>query len=486
MTRFIYLPIILLAFSCKTTEKIANKKITFDFATPVYPAVETITPKQSIELTLQNINPYLYDVSLKDSLIVHTIDQPALFGTVFTPKDLKTTPAEAPATNDTANNPKSTEFTLLKDKETSLDDNLQTFVEAYANYENAVRGVLTLSTVSDDISKLLTDCYSTIAQLKSKADGYIMAKIATLTAGSLPIGIQSEIDNKSSIERGKVEQYIKSGEEVKKKLNAILEQADPKMPLSQYKSIEKDIKEKTAVIDDILDNCQKLLKKLTDFDEAKVGKKIEENYNKVMTSRIEKTFIIPTQYRTDEVLLNVKVNKKQEVTCLKEISNFSIPVVTKGGVKIDFSTGVVFNIGRNKFFNQSYRYDSVFRGNKTLADSVKIVRNRNNNVVVPSLGAFFHVYSRFVSSFNIGGLVGASLGTDQRTYMHVGGCLLIGKSDRLIIGGGISMATSKTLDGRYSENQEIPRGQAPTAIPTEDANRIGGFVSITWNLNLIK
>lgn len=256
--------------------------------------------------------------------------------------------------------------------------------------------------------------------------------------------------------------------------------------IEDYKILEKIVKSKVEIIDKLIDNSKKLLAKLKEFEDANMGAVIEANFNKVMTSRIEKIIYRPTQYRTDEVLMDIITKKKKDVQCAKEVNVIPVQLIVNGGVKIDFSTGIVFNIGRSYFFNQTYRYDSVYFSNGTLADSVYIKRNRNNNVVVPSLGAFFHVYSQLNSHFNLGGTVGASLGSDQRAYVHAGGNILIGKSDRVIIGAGISIATSKILYSRYEEGQQIKRSAAPTEILIEDASRIGGFISLTWNLNLIK
>jgi hypothetical protein len=473
--------------SCKTTE-IPNKKVSFDFSNPVYPPVITIKPKQAIEITLQNVNPYLYEISIKDSLIVHQIEQPTLFGQIFKLLELNTTPTEAPASN-----PKvagalprdNTPAKIAKEDENILAAELKTFVSKYSGEELAITDVLIHSKIAVDLEKLLQDCYSTLPQLKTLADNYIQDKL-TMAAGTIPIGIQTEIERISTSARRNMEQYIATGEELKKKHQAILDQASSNMTLTEYRSIEKDIKEKIFAIDKILDNSKKLLAKLTEFDEAKVGTTIEENYKKVMTSRIEKSIVVPTLYRTDEANINIEVKKKKEIYCSKEISKIPLSAVVKGGVKIDFSTGLVLNIGNNSFFDQKYYYDSVYRNDKSIADSVTIKRNRNNNQVIPSIGAFFHVYSRFLSPINIGGMVGASLGSDQRAYFHLGSCLLIGKSDRLIIGGGISIANGETLDGKYEENQIIKRGLAPTSIPNETATRIGGYVSVSWNLNLIK
>lgn len=473
--------------SCKTVEE--NKKVEINFANPTYPAVTTIKPKQTLEIILQNVNPYLFDISLKDSLIVYQIEQPKLLGQIFKLPELSSVPAKAPASDSdpTAALPKNSSKAAQSAKaaETALETELNKFISDYPGKEIAVKDILILSKVPDDIGKLLEDCYSTLNELKVKADAYIADKLPAVNVQALPLGIDTEIRKNSADVRADITQYTTTGEELKKKHQAVLDQSDPKMPLSEYKIVEKNIKTKIASIDKILENSKKLMDKLTEFDDAKVGLAIEGNYKKVMTSRMEKTFLISTQYRTDEVSVIIDVKKKKDIVCAKETGRIPVVAVVAGGVKIDFSTGFVFNFGRQNFFDQKYYYDSVIRNN-VVTDSVVIKRSHNNNVTIPSLGAFFHVYSRMSNSVNYGGMLGASLGSDQRAYFHVGGCILIGKSDRLVIGGGVSVANAKTLDGQYSEGQAMKRSLAPTSVPTEIATRIGGYLSVTWNLNLLK
>ncbi len=484
----LFLHIILGCFVCYSQKTLKpNKTVTFDFSTPIYPAPFKIKPRQSVELVLQNINPYLYDVTINDSLVVYGNNQPASFTERFKMPELNSVPATAPPSTPSVNGAMpvaGSASKIAKDKEASLQDKLEAFVSGYSGKENNVRDVLKYSTISDDLNKLLNDCYSTMPQLISKAQDFITDKIS-VQANTLPLGIQAEINNNSSSARRDIEQYISTGEALKKEFSNILE-ASNITNVADYKSIEKNIREKIAIIDKVLENCKKLTGKLTAFDDGKVGLAIEEAYNKVLTSRIEKRVIKLTRYNTDEVLLNVTVKKKKDIYCKQEINSFPVNGIVTGGVKIDFSTGLVFNIGNHKFFDQKYHYDSVYRNGATLADSVTITRNRNNNILLPSLGAFFHVYSRFTSHINIGGMLGASLGTDQRLYYNVGGCLLIGKSDRLIIGFGMSVAQATTLDGQYSEGQIFKRSLAPQTIPTEKASRVGGYFSLSWNLNLIK
>ncbi len=493
-----YLFFLVVLQSCGTLKE--TKRIELDFAaSQTTNTHHQIVPGQTIELVLKNINPYVYDISIKDSLITYKTEVPPLFAQAFKLPDLSAVPPVTPTTvPKKAPTPAGTEsfksgartidwVHTLKTKEAALDAELKKFVDGYKQHETTTGSVLSYSSIADDLAQLLKDCYSTPRELTEKADNFILARIKTLTPGTLPLGIQTAVAKESASVKKQIDDYLTEGNDLRKKLSAIATEARTvSITKDQYLLLETALQGKIASVDKLLENARKLNEKLSDFDKAKVGTAIETNYTKVKTSRIEKTFFQTTKYSTDEVLLDVTVKKKQDVVCLKEVNNFPVKAIVKGGVKIDFSTGFVFNMSQKKFFDQSFRYDSVYRSSGLIADSVSIRRNTNNNVVMPSLGAFLHVYTRTPKDINFGGMVGASLGTDQRAYTHFGACLLIGKSDRLIIGGGISVAKAKMLSGSYYEGQIIRRPLAPTEIPREDVTRIGGFASITWNLNIIK
>jgi len=252
--------------------------------------------------------------------------------------------------------------------------------------------------------------------------------------------------------------------------------------------LKKNINEKIEKLRTFLDNISKMKDKVKELEKANSGAAITEAYQKISNSEIDKVIskYIPRK-SGDEYLLKVSIEKKVTTAiCKKEPASFTIPVYIEKGIKIDFSTGVVFNFGRDKFFDQRYRYDSVYRPAGSIADSVKIIKIKNNNVSQISIGAFGHVYTRIRRDFNVGGMIGVSLSADQRVYYHAGISALIGKNDRFVISSGVSVAKAKYLDTQYDVDQVLKRSLSPTAIPVEEVTRAGFFIAVSYNLNLVK
>jgi len=478
--------------SCSTMrspKNIPNKRIEFDFMKPEYPPVTTIRPKQSVEVVLKNVNASVYEVSINDTLITYPNQQPSQFGDIFKITNLAPVPKTTPPSNDSGTGKKPSKgLQTAKTNETARDAELTALLSEYGGLELNTKDFLEYASTVDELKKLIVDCSLDITALKQKADEYISAAIPGLQPlqATFPLGIESKINSELASVIKKVNDFLVRAEALKKDYQNVLNSANGGMSLDDYKKLEKSVKEKISLIDTALNNATELKRKLAEFQTAKVGAAIVNSYNKVLGSRTEIAKIVPSGFGVDEISIKVNVTKKGELTCAKTVSSFPITVVVARGVKIDFSTGLALNVGRKKFFEQEYFYDSVYRVDKTIADSVQIRTKRNDNVIVPSLGVFMHVYTRGLSHVNIGGMVGASIGADQRLCYHVGGNLLFGKSDRLILGFGASIAKSTLLDGQYIEGQIINRAHAPTSIPTQTPTRVGGFVSFSWNLNLIK
>lgn len=498
MKILVYLSVVVIvAEGCKNGKplfgglrKVENKPIEFDFASPKYPNVETILPKQSVELVLKNVPVHAYEITIKDSTITTASQAPAIFSQLFKIPELTPVPAEAPKTDDRINDvaPRAGVPAIGKTKEKAQQDELQAVLDEYAAVETGVKEIIDYSSIPQELKRLLLDCSSTQPQITAKTITFIRQKITALNSAAaaavFPMGIEPTITAETQNMTNRLNALETRAGQLKKKYQEVLDNAKGDILLEEFRSLSKSVNEKIALIDKALTNLKTLKNSVAEFDKAKVGNAIVDVFNVVIVSRKEITKVIPGSLGMDELFIQVNIKKKGEINCAKEISGFPIAMVARGGVKIDFSTGLVFNLGQRYFFDQEYHFDSVYRADKLIADSVIIVRDRNNNVLIPSLGVFMNIYRRGLGQCKIGGVLGASIGTDQRVYYHVGGALMFGKSDRFVLGFGASVADAQRLDGQYSEGQVFRRSLAPSSIPTETATRIGGFLSFAYNLNL--
>lgn len=465
----------------------SKRTVVYDFDDPKTPLVQKISAKQPLELILKNINPFIYEVTVNDSLITYSNQKPAIFDTLFQMPSLSAVTPSPPLTDTTGKNSVSHAAASQGKKQVIREEPaVRSFLSDFAGLAESVKKLLTYSTIPGELEKLLIDCSRSKAELKSIVDSYLESKFPEIDKGVFPMDIEPKINAELESVQNQLDEYIERGEKLKKSHSNALQKIDKKMTGDQYIAFENIVNEKIAIINSPLENAKKMKDKLQEFKEAKVGAQIVKSYGQVVSSRVNITKAKYARYNTDEMIYKVQIKKLKNVFCPNEISSFNVEAIVTGGVKVDFSTGGVVNIGRTKFFDQTYRKDPYYKKDGTLSsDSITIVRNRNNNVVIPSIGAFMNIYSRAMTNLNLGGIFGASVGTDQRLYWHLGGSVIIGKSDRWILSGGVSMAKADVLNGKYTEGQILPAKEFPAEISIEKATRLGGFFSLTWNLNLI-
>lgn len=156
--------------------------------------------------------------------------------------------------------------------------------------------------------------------------------------------------------------------------------------------------------------------------------------------------------------------------------NFNYDVKIKGGVKIDVSTGVFWNIGLD---DNSYRFESV------TAESSRVIKEDNENLFIPSFGVLFNIYRRSNKNVKLGGNLGISTNTEKLNY-YLGGSVLIGKSERLNINLGFAGAQVKTVSDLYNTEEVIPVPikDLPNEVPLRNPSpfKIGFYFGVSFNL----
>lgn len=490
---------VLLALIGCSPKIIKPLQIEYDFNVPRGNNAQYGEPGQNIELTLRNINPNIYNVVVNDSIIVYDKQKPEQFDNLFAKmpelKDVPTTTTTPPSNPDAAGTSKSAKraskaFSTESTKISDLDARFSTLITTdYNSLKSSVREIMNYSDIPFELNKMSVNCSSTKAQKIAKANAYIIEMLNNdILENQIPVGIESKIKNKIEAVKNLLSEKETEAKNIIKEYEDLKASASPDLTLAQFRVIEENIQKKIDVLKNILDNISKMREKISELEKTKPGSSTSTAYDNIEKVDMNKIIIktIPRK-SADEYLLKVNIEKKvNSLGCINEPTSFDLPVYVQGGVKIDFSTGVIFNFGREKFFDQKYRYDSVYRSDGKISDSVQIDERKNNNISQISIGVFGHIYTRIRRDVNLGGMFGVSLGTDQRVYYHVGLSALIGKNDRLIINSGISFAKSKYIDTQFEAGQIIKRSSAPTTIPQEEATRAGFFIGLSYNLNLIK
>jgi hypothetical protein len=150
-------------------------------------------------------------------------------------------------------------------------------------------------------------------------------------------------------------------------------------------------------------------------------------------------FTLPTHTNLKNIdLIRYTVKREDKVT--KNIQTYNYDFWLKGGFKMDFSVG---------FFGTRLT-DNVY--NKVLLDTaggfdlIRITRQDDGRTNF-AFGGMVNVTSRNGASWiNLGGSIGIAYSGNQRLQVLTGIALHLGKTERLIVHGGIGFGTIKYLD----------------------------------------
>ncbi|QDW25122.1 hypothetical protein FFJ24_009990 [Pedobacter sp. KBS0701] len=191
------------------------------------------------------------------------------------------------------------------------------------------------------------------------------------------------------------------------------------------------------------------------------------------------TYVVDAQpIENDLTVIAVNIKPKDAVSCSITAKSYAMNIKAKGGIKIDFSTGLFTNFGGNDFKDQTYRYEPV-EGSTT---QQQIVKNENKNSIFPSVGALMHVYGRTGNDVKLAGTFGLSTKDLEKINYHLGGSLILGTSKRFILSAGATLTKASLITDEYHVGQTLEKAIAPAAIPTASFNRFGFFAAFTYNL----
>ena len=198
--------------------------------------------------------------------------------------------------------------------------------------------------------------------------------------------------------------------------------------------------------------------------------KVESTHIILRDGKAFETASAPIQPFEDYVTFEVDIKSRNTIQMSEYVDNskFTYMEYTQGGVRFDFSTGVVFNIGHN---NNVYEIKDV------------LVTTKND--FTPMLAGMFHTSFRRNGMWAFGLTLGASLNVEtfQLNSLFPGVSVLIGKKQKLIITAGPSFRQVDVLKNNYATETLYELGEfSDTSQLTTNQFKIGGFFGITYNL----
>ena len=160
----------------------------------------------------------------------------------------------------------------------------------------------------------------------------------------------------------------------------------------------------------------------------------------------------------------------------------------KGGLKIDLSAGVFASA------LVDYDYEKLLVPNSptsTLGDSIHVVR-KNKGGYNFGFGGMVNITPRLGANWvNIGMSYGVIYSSNQKLQLLAAGSLHLGKTERIILHGGVSFGFAQTLDKSKNFFVEVEKDKRYAVradietynVPTIDKFRSAAFFGISYNLS---
>lgn len=211
-------------------------------------------------------------------------------------------------------------------------------------------------------------------------------------------------------------------------------------------------------------------------DENKIQDLID-NYN--MFNYYNFTFISkPIKIEADEIKYDIKISADKLLPYNMPASRYITETYkTKGGPKIDFSTGAFGSWGGQDLYGRELIY-------KEVNDSVVTIQAKDGGTrALLSIGALMHIYCRSGGNINWAISPGISTTTDFKGMnYHLGGSVLFGSKNRLVITLGAILREANILDRNYSYNTQYLKKDLPDSPPLIKAfPQWGVFLGLTYN-----
>jgi DNA-directed RNA polymerase subunit L len=153
-----------------------------------------------------------------------------------------------------------------------------------------------------------------------------------------------------------------------------------------------------------------------------------------------------------------------------------------GGLKVDYSTGLVANfISDDQYFFETTPQATTATG-PTLRQRQK---GDGQNIITPGVAAMMHVYRRTCDNLTVGGMFGLNAGFKELTDINLsflaGASLVLGRSQKIMLSGGLSISkVSRLKDPQYAINTAYKDVKIEDV--TERVLRPSWFVALSFAL----
>jgi len=207
-----------------------------------------------------------------------------------------------------------------------------------------------------------------------------------------------------------------------------------------------------------------------------------ETFGESKDSNIIDFIFLPIQIENKDIL-NFYVDGFKEGS---RVYSRPYRMYTKGGFKVDFSAGFMGSFVKDYSYVLNPANDTTYTTPTPNPDSIKniVVQNQiekvNDGDFYIGAGVMAHFHNRCAPRLGVAISTGFMFREDSRVNYLLGGSLLLGLEQRLIISGGLAFGQAKRVAQPYSEGQVVPA--SVTVVPTQDTWQAGMFLGVTYKL----
>jgi|GEM_PF-2992824 len=243
-----------------------------------------------------------------------------------------------------------------------------------------------------------------------------------------------------------------------------------------YDVLKSDLALTETKIRQSLGKTQAVTRLITSSQITDFIKEIQRLYNSFDRFNSEIGIKDYTLNNIDVINLDVDIQPKSNLYGYKaRKESFSTKIYTYGGIRLDVSGGLFFNMALN---DRKYFYDTI----QGKTDTVQIKRIADKNSFIPYVGTQLNIYCNkpFRAPFSPGVSIGVSTNLSDIRY-YLGPCMVFGNQDRVVVSGGAVCGKVDMLAGKYNTSDYYNVHSLPQDPTVEKVFRVGWYLSLTYN-----
>jgi hypothetical protein len=266
------------------------------------------------------------------------------------------------------------------------------------------------------------------------------------------------------------------------------------IPLNQYRPLLKYVKvniEKCFSIG--IENTNEFVALFKDKNDKEIAKGLSYKLSVLENTIASKH--PPFKIKDHDALISKMEYFKQEKKVFESYTDSEIEIPILGGLKVDFSTGLVGSNLVDKSFvslNSDPRIDTIrISDDEIRVDTVgmkKLIQENSEKFQV-GFGVFAHFYPRLTPYLNLAITTGFIIRDNLAFQFPVGLSALIGRQSRIVISGGLTFGQMNVLSAKYQEGVPVEASEIVNLSDnqfTVSQTNMGVFLGLSYNFAKIR